>query len=1032
MKQNILRAVVLIAIAAAGLFAAQQSRSRTTGIVRGTVKDSTGAIIPGAQVALTNASGQAVQQTETDRDGAYTFRDVAPGTYSVMATYSGLQALNPPAVQVAAGRSVRANVMMTVQVHKQELTVTSESNNVVNTEPANNATALVLKPSDLSALPDDPDDLQADLEALAGPGAGPGGTQFYIDGFQGGQMPPKSSIREIKINTNPFSAEYHNLGYGRIEILTKPGSDRFHGSGYYDISDNIWNARNPFLSTSPDFRTQMFGGNVSGPINKHASFFIDAQRRNIDDNGVVTAIIPTADFLGTQQASSAFPTPQRRTRISPRIDYQISANNTLSARYNYIDNDHILSGIGAFSMPPNTTIGGILYPSTANTANGRYQEIRLVDTAILNAKTVTETRFEYGHYYDESSSVSTAPGLSVQSAFNSGGSGDSAPGYPRSSNLDNHYEFQNYTTLTWGEHTTKFGLRILEDTENKVILDGFNGDWQFQGGTFPILGSDGLPIPGTHQQLTSIDQYLTTIRLLQSGLSGAQVSNMGYGPSKYTITAGNPHIVVPQWEFGPFIQDDWRISQNFTLSLGLRYEAQTNISSLNDWAPRLGFAWAPGGGKHRSKTVIRGGWGIFYDHFSNNYIEQAEMQNGVRQQVYTLDPLSGSLAGCGLTYDASFSTAPPVSTLEACGATSKSLVYQVDSHVQNPELMQTAIGVEQQLFSHTTLSVNYLNARGTHQMRLVDINAPYPVPGDLPPGTPPLVAAALNLTVSPSTNRPFPNQGDIYQYQTDGIFKQNMVLINVNSQVGSWVTLFSRYSHNIAHINSAGSSTLASDPYDFNADWGRAPQNIENNFFFGGSVQVPWGLRLSPFVIVHSGVPFNLTTGNDLFMQGKIGETARPAVVSQANQFTIDTPYGLLDPYPVVPVPGSSAFIPLNEGTGPTYVGINLRISKTWGFGTTHFKGPSGGAHHGGGWHHGGFSGFGVHGGHRSAETEHRYNLTLSVDARNLLNRTNLNTPIGVITSPKFLESNGITGGYSAESTSSENRRISLRLRFEF
>ncbi|HEX7359852.1 MAG TPA: TonB-dependent receptor [Bryobacteraceae bacterium] len=1029
MKQNILRAVVLIAIASAGLFAA----SGSSAIVRGTVKDPTGAVIPGAQVALVNSSGQTVQQTETSRDGNYTFRGVAPGTYSVTVTYSGLQALNPPAVQVAAGQSVRANVTMTVQVRKQELTVTGESNTVVNTEPANNATSIVLKSSDLSALPDDPDDLQADLQALAGPAAGPGGTQFYIDGFSGGQMPPKSSIREIKINTNPFSAQYHRLGYGRIEILTKPGTDRMHGSGYYDLSDNIWNARNPFLSTSPDFRTQMFGGNVSGPISKHASFFIDAQRRSIDDNGVTTAIMPTANFLGTQQASSAYPTPQRRSWISPRIDYQIGANNTLSVRYSYYDNDHILGGIGAFSMPPNTTIGGILYPSTADTSNSKYQAIRLVDTEILNAKVINETHFEYGHFYDQSSSQSTAPALSVASAFSSGGSGDSAPGYPHSSDLDQHYEFQNYTTITWGQHTTEFGLRILKDTDDSLSLKGFNGQWQFQGGTFPILGSDGLPIPGTQQQLTSIDQYLTTIRLLQSGLSGAQVSQMGYGPSKYTITSGNPSISIPQWEIGPFIQDDWRMSPNFTLSLGLRYEVQTNIDSLNNWAPRVGFAWAPGGRKRHAKTVIRGGWGIFYDHFSSGYIEQAEMQNGVRQQVYTLNPLSAAnLAGCGLTYDASFSTAPPVSTLAACGATSTSLIYQVDSDVQNPRMMQTAIGVEQQLFSHTTLSVNYLNARGTHQPRLVDINAPYPVPGDLPPGTPAEVAAALGLPISPSTNRPFPGRGDIYNYETDGIYKQNMLLINVNSQVGGWLTLFTRYSHNIAHTNSAGSSTLASDPYDFNADWGRAPQNIENNFFFGGSIMAPWGLRFSPFIIVRSGAPFNLTTGNDLFVQGKIGETVRPSVVSQPTEFTIDTPYGLLNPYPVVPVPGSSAFIPLNEATGPSYFGINLRLSKTWGFGTTKFQGASGGSRGGGGYHHHGFGGFGVQGRHRSSETPHRYNLTLSINARNLLNSTNLNTPIGVITSPKFLESNGITGGYSAESTSSENRRISVRLRFAF
>ena len=138
------------------------------------------------------------------------------------------------------------------------------------------------------------------LQALGGPSAGPGGNQIYIDGFTGGRLPPKASIREIRINSNPFSAEFDKLGYGRIQIFTKPGTDKFHGQGYYNISDGIWNSRNPFLTSIPPFRTQLFGGNVSGPIGKHASFFIDVERRNIDDNGIITATIPTADFLGSQ------------------------------------------------------------------------------------------------------------------------------------------------------------------------------------------------------------------------------------------------------------------------------------------------------------------------------------------------------------------------------------------------------------------------------------------------------------------------------------------------------------------------------------------------------------------------------------------------------------------------------------------------------------------------------------------------------------------------------------------------------------
>ncbi len=127
------------------------------------------------------------------------------------------------------------------------------------------------------------------------------------------------------MNSNPFSAEFDKLGYGRIQIFTKPGTDKFHGQGYYAISDGIWNSRNPFLTVDPPFRTQRFGGNVSGPVSKTASFFLDVERRNIDDNGIINATIldPSLNPVRTQ---SFFPTPQRRTSISPRLDWQLGQN----------------------------------------------------------------------------------------------------------------------------------------------------------------------------------------------------------------------------------------------------------------------------------------------------------------------------------------------------------------------------------------------------------------------------------------------------------------------------------------------------------------------------------------------------------------------------------------------------------------------------------------------------------------------------------------------------------------------------------
>lgn len=243
--------------------AVRAAESKASGVISGTVKDSTGGVIPGASITVTDEAG-APHTVESAADGRYVFRNLTPGTYKVAAQYAGLQQTNALLVHVKSGQAANGDIVMTVREQKQEVTVSENGANQISTEAANNVSALVLRAEDLDALPDDPDDLQADLEALAGPSAGPGGPQIFIDGFTGGRMPPKASIREIRINSNPFSAEYDKLGYGRIEIFTKPGTDKFHGKGYFGTSDDIWNSRNPFLTTKPPFMTQLFGGNVSG------------------------------------------------------------------------------------------------------------------------------------------------------------------------------------------------------------------------------------------------------------------------------------------------------------------------------------------------------------------------------------------------------------------------------------------------------------------------------------------------------------------------------------------------------------------------------------------------------------------------------------------------------------------------------------------------------------------------------------------------------------------------------------------------
>ena len=180
------------------------------------------------------------------------FDQIAPGGIDLAAIATALPLSISRMCWYAAARQPIQNIALKMPVEMQQVTV-SDQGVGVDTSADNNASSLVIKGKDLDALSDDPDELQSELNALAGPSAGPNGGQIYIDGFTGGQLPPKSSIREIRINQNPFSAQYDKLGYGRIEILTKPGTDKFHGMFMMNGNDSAFNSLNPFVTSEPAY-----------------------------------------------------------------------------------------------------------------------------------------------------------------------------------------------------------------------------------------------------------------------------------------------------------------------------------------------------------------------------------------------------------------------------------------------------------------------------------------------------------------------------------------------------------------------------------------------------------------------------------------------------------------------------------------------------------------------------------------------------------------------------------------------------------
>ena len=1020
-----LRRIVFLLLAAA-LIVTSASAQQTVGTIKGTLSDDSGAVIPAAAVSLTGNGTTKTAQSQAD--GSYTFVGLAPGQYTVSVTFPGFAPFSKP-VTVTGGGTVTVPVQMVVSAEKQEVTVAEHAGATISVEPDNNATALVIKGEDLMALPDDPDDLSDALQALAGPGAGPNGGQIYIDGFTGGQLPPKESIREIRINQNPFSAEFDRLGFGRIEILTKPGFDKFRGTLSFNDTDAALDSRNPFASNKPDYSVHNYDANVGGPVNKHSSFNFNWNRRDVQDNAITNAFYVDPLTYSTSHITESIVTPTSMMSFSPRFDYQLSTNNTLSVRFEDRINSRDNTGLGGAHLPP---------PYNSNAAyssEGNNQNLMVTETSILNPKVVNETRFQYTRSRSQSYG-NQIPTISASGSFITGGNG-----VGDSHDLGHHYELTNNTSVAHGVHTIRFGVRARRESDQSNQPQGFNGNFTFLGGVVPQLGANFQPVLDANGNvvntlITSVDQYIRNLQLTAAGFNGTQVQALGGGPSRFSIQAGQPYISLTRWDASPFVQDDWRVKSNFTLSLGFRYEVQTLISDHKNFAPRLGFAYAPGNPKNgRQKTVIRGGFGIFYDRVNMGMFETAALNNGHNQLEYTV-------------YNPTFyPLIPSLSTLTP----GQNTINLVDPKYRAEYSLQSAIGVERQLPHNTTMAVTYTNNRSTHLSQNVPINTP--LPGTFNP-----------LLPLSATNGLFPYgyaSGRMYESESGGLFHQNILMMNFNTRFSRRVSLFGNYS--LTYAKDLAGSPM--NPYNFAMDWSRSNFDQRHQFQVSGSVIGPVGIRIAPFITMRTGSPYDVLTGTDIF--GDNGN-ARAALASGPGQGVICQAVGCFST--AVSAANLASFAPRNYLEQPGLISVNTRLYRVFGFGPKRGAnanatpgdmgggpggGPGGGGPRGGGMGGPGGGGGGPRGGGGGMRmggggggrggggggdtTEHRYNVNVGVNVTNVLNHTNPSGFVGTLTSPLFGQPTSVNTGFGGGGPggrggggTANNRRLDLSIRFSF
>ncbi|MBV8630731.1 MAG: carboxypeptidase regulatory-like domain-containing protein [Silvibacterium sp.] len=926
----LLRVVVRFALLFACTCASAQVSASA---ISGAVTDPAGALVPSAHIQIAAQDGNVLSAT-TDAAGVFRFLPIPPGTYSLSVEARGFRT-DERSIILQPGQQLRLVIALKIEIQRQQVAV---SDRALDTSPDHNQGAIILKGDLLDTFSTDPQQLKLQIQAMAG---GESGTKFFVDGFTATRLPPKSSIREIRINENPFSAQFDTTGEGRVEIITKAGTDALHGSLTLLGDTSALNSRNPYVEEQPPYGSFYSEGDISGPLTKTSTWFLTGDQHTVGAQSFIHAITSSTGPAYTATVSS----PQNGVELGPRIDFQIGKKQTISFRYD-------------FGHQSQDTVVQNQLSLQSQAINTRHtdQTFQFSDTQVYGPRVINETRFQFMRTNDSSASLDSTPTVLVQGAFVGGGNN-----LGQLHDRQNRYELQDYISVLLGSHLLRTGARFRYLQDRNSSSAGFNGQFIF----------------------SSINAWEITEQGIANGLTPAEIRALGGGASQFSIIRGSPDVSIGLADFGVYFEDEWKMKPNMTLTPGLRFETQSDIPDHADFGPRLSYAWGIGASKDSSaKAVLRAGIGVFYDRFPGDLVVNARRQNGVLQQQYVVNNPDF------------YPDVPPVDQL---GPATLPTIYQISPRLHSPHTVQESVSLEKQFFKHLTLSVDYTFYRGIDQLITRNINAP--LPGTYNPADP------------TSGVRPYGTLQNIYQYDSLATSKRHRLFTNFQLNV-SPVLLYGYYIFGYSHSNTGGPSSFPSNQYDLNVDYGRAAQDMRNRLYLFSLVKLPLKLRFNPGLITQSNAPFNITVGEDLNGDSQFND--RPAFATDLSRPSVyHTKWGTFD---ADPLPGQK-IIPMNYGTGPALVMLNLGLSRNFGFGPPLAEQPAPPA---------------VVPGRKLPKTEvaRRYTMNLGIQTQNLFNTVNGGTPVGVLGSPLFGQSTTLSS--TQFSSSQANRILYFRMRLDF
>ena len=816
----------------AGISAFPQSQA-TTGNIEGRVTDPNGAAVPTVTITATNQETGLSKTTNADENGNYRITFLPPGKYRVTTTGAqGFAGADFGNVTVTVGGQTPLDIqlklgatttMVDVAAEGQivETTRTSVSSTIneraIQNLPVNGRSFLdfaTLTPG-VVRDPTRAGDLavggqKGTFNSLQVDGADNNNTFFGQSFGRTGTRPPyqfsEESVQEFQVNQNGFSAEFGRAGGAVINVVTKSGTNQWHGSAFEYFRDESLNSNTPILTARgvkrPKSQINQFGGTLGGPIKKDRAFFFaafDGQRSNIPN------IVDAPNFFAQPAAIQSLLAPKMVTYQVGRdqnvymikTDIRLNTSNQLVLRFNqqnFTGNNNENGGPlsvqehSGNSVAKTTTFSGSL-------------------TSTLTNQLVNEFRFQFGRDREPGTANSDVTEARIQTGggFLQLGRNNFSP---RETTIK-RVQFIDNLSYTRGAHNLKFGADLNFDRIFNFFPGLFSGQYTFN-----------------------------SYALFASNTPASYTQNFGGTGTLGGTTKPNLN------DYGFFTQDDWRVNPKLTLNLGLRYDYQklaaptvnnpsaalaavglnttTAVHDANNFAPRFGFSYAID-----EKTVIRGGYGIFFGRTTGIMLGTAHSQNGIQVTGVTLN--CTLVPNPCLTYPAIF-TAPP-----ATGAQTPSIYLFAKDYAQ-PYVQQGRAGVERELFSNMSLSVTYLFFKGVHLSRTRDINLGVPVATTVtdPSGT------AFTVLRHPAT-RPIPGFTRISLFESTANSRYNGLAVELKRRFARGFQFIAAYTFSSARDNKPDQTMVVvgtddvkgvQNNLDISADYGRSDLDIRHRFVF--------------------------------------------------------------------------------------------------------------------------------------------------------------------------------------------------------